>query len=204
MFTGIVEEVGAVKAVSPSGLHVAARTVLVGARLGDSISINGACLTLTSIEVGAFTVDVVPETWRRTGLGQLRPGDPVNLESALSPTSRMGGHFVQGHVDGTGRVAEIRPDGDAIMVVFEAAPELLRYVVAKGFIAIDGVSLTVVGCNHRTFSVTLIPFTRANTNFKARKVGDMVNLEVDILAKYVERFLNLDALDARRAGARRG
>ena len=192
MFTGIVEEVGTVKEVAPSGLRIVASAALEGAHVGDSTAVNGACLTVTSLEEHLFSVDVVPETWRRTNLGELRPGDPVNLERSLSFGGRMGGHFVQGHVDGTGRIVEISPDGDAVMVRFEADPGTIRYIVDKGFVAVDGISLTVVGCDERSFSVTLIPFTRANTNFKARKVGDTVNLEVDILAKYVERFLKRD------------
>ena len=189
MFTGIVEEVGTVKSVSPSGLRIAANATLEGTRVGDSTAINGACLTVTSMLDGEFSVDVVPETWRRTNLGELRPGDPVNLERSLSFSGRMGGHFVQGHVDGTGHIAEISPDGDAVMVRFEVEPSVLRYIVEKGFVAVDGISLTVVGRQERSFTVTLIPSTRANTTFRARQVGDTVNLEVDILAKYVERFL---------------
>ncbi len=192
MFTGIVEEVGVVKDVSLTGLRIAAATTLEGAKVGDSTAINGACLTVTSMGEGQFSVDVVPETWRRTNLGKLHPGDPVNLERSLSFGGRMGGHFVQGHVDGTGRIVEISPDGDAVMVRFEADPGVLRYIVEKGFVSIDGISLTVVGCQSDSFSVTLIPFTRANTTFKERVVGDVVNLEVDILAKYIERFLNRD------------
>ena len=190
MFTGIVEEVGTVKSVSPSGLRIAASATLEGTRVGDSTAINGACLTVTSMRDGEFSVDVVPETWRRTNLGELRPGDPVNLERPLSFSGRIGGHFVQGHVDGTGHIVEISPDGDAIIVRFEADPAVLRYIVEKGFVAVDGISLTVVGRQERSFTVTLIPFTRANTTFQARVVGDTVNLEADILAKYVERFLN--------------
>lgn len=204
MFTGIVEEVGTVKARSPSGLRLAAREVLQGTKVGDSIAVNGACLTVTAMDEASFSVDVVPETWRRTGLGDLRPGDPVNLERSLAAGGRMGGHFVQGHVDGTGRISAITPDGDAIMVRFSAPAEVARYIVQKGFIAVDGVSLTVVASYPDGFSVTLIPVTRANTNFRARKVGDAVNLEVDILAKYVERFLSPDGRQAFPMGAGRG
>ena len=205
MFTGIVEEVGTVADVTPTGLRIEASTALEGTRLGDSIAINGACFTVTSIDKSgsmdgaAFTVDVVPETWRCTGLGELHAGDPVNLERSLPAGGRMGGHFVQGHVDGTGRIARIEADGDAIMVRIEASPELLRYVVQKGFVAIDGISLTVVSCGPESFSVTLIPFTRLHTNFISRKVGDTVNLEVDILAKYVERLLDPDRRPAPEA-----
>lgn len=203
MFTGIVEEVGAVEAISSAGLRIGAGHTLHEAKLGDSIAINGACLTMTSIEQGRFSVDIVPETWRRTSLGDLQLGDPVNLERSVLANGRMGGHFVQGHVDGVGRIVSISPDGDAVMVRFEAAPGIMRYIVQKGFIAIDGVSLTVVNCDRESFSVTLIPFTRANTTFKARKTGDRVNLEVDILAKYVERFLDPQAGQKSGVGTRR-
>ena len=189
MFTGIVEEVGTVKGVSRSGLRIAARTALEGTRVGDSIAINGTCLTVTEIGDGLFSVDVVPETWRRTNLEALGSGDPVNLERPLAFGGRMGGHFVQGHVDGTGRIAQIAAEGDGVMMRLQSDPSILRYIVEKGFIAIDGISLTVVDCDEDSFSVALIPSTLANTNFRARKIGDTVNLEVDILAKYVKRFL---------------
>ncbi len=189
MFTGIVEEVGTVGEVKSSGLRINAPMVSKDSSLGESIAVNGTCLTVTSIQGNDFTVDVVPETRRRTNLGLLRAGDPVNLERSLTPSSRMGGHFVQGHVDGTGQITAIEADGDAVMVRFTAPGEVLRYVVEKGFITIDGISLTVVSCDSDAFSTTLIPFTRANTNFKTRTPGDAVNLEVDILAKYAERFL---------------
>ncbi len=194
MFTGIVEEVGKVHAITPSGMSVEALSVLEDAKLGDSMSINGVCLTLTAIAPGRFSVDIVPETWRRTNLGDLHRGDLVNLERSLAANGRMGGHFVQGHVDGTGRVSAIEPDGDAVMVRFQAPPDLARYIVPKGFITIDGISLTVVESAVDSFSVTLIPYTRQHTNFQTKGVGDAVNLEVDILAKYVERFLHPESM----------
>ena len=192
MFTGIVEEVGSVAAVREDGLVICARTMLGDAHLGDSICINGVCLTVTRIEGGTFAVDTVPETLRRTNLGDLRPGDPVNLERALLPATRMGGHFVQGHVEGTGTLVEHRPDGDAWLLRFEVGPQLARYIVEKGFIAVDGISLTVVSRDEHSFVVTIIPFTREHTNLGARKVGDRVNLETDILAKYVEQLTAKD------------
>ncbi|MCI0769730.1 MAG: riboflavin synthase, partial [Chloroflexi bacterium] len=136
-----------------------------------------------------FAVDVVPETLRRTNLGELGPGDPVNLERALAFGDRVGGHLVQGHVDEAGRITAIDPDGDALMVRFQAQATLMQYVVEKGFVAVDGVSLTVVECGVDWFTVTLIPVTRANTVLGSKKVGDRVNLESDILAKYVRRQL---------------
>lgn len=188
MFTGIVEEVGSIVATPAGGLVVRAQVVLEDAKLGDSICINGTCLTVTRIEGDTFAVDTVPETLRRTNLGDLTPGSPVNLERALLPTTRMGGHFVQGHIEGTGTLTEQRDDGEAWMLRFDVPRELARYIVEKGFITIDGISLTVVSCDHTSFSVTIIPFTREHTNLGARRVGDRVNLETDILAKYVERL----------------
>lgn len=189
MFTGIVEELGSIVDVSEDGLTVRAKKVLEDARQGDSICINGVCLTVTALGDGSFSVDTVPETRRRTNLGDLRPGDPVNLERALRPHDRMGGHFVQGHVEGTGRVESVTQDGPALMIRFGAPPELLRYIVAKGFIAIDGTSLTVVDRDEAGFSVTIIPLTQEWTTLGRRRTGDRVNLETDILAKYVEQLL---------------
>ncbi|MCL0102046.1 riboflavin synthase [Dehalococcoidia bacterium] len=200
MFTGIIEEMGIVEEVTPTGLLIAASVCLKGTKVGDSSAVNGACLTVTDMVNGRFSVDVVPETLRRTNLGKLQSGDQVNLERALTPTTRMGGHFVQGHVDGTGRLSAVIPDGDAVLVKFEIDERIARYIVEKGFIAIDGVSLTVVSAEAASFSVTLIPFTRANTNLGARQLGDEVNLEIDILAKYVERFLRVENAEAVRPG----
>ncbi len=189
MFTGIIEELGTIEAVREDGLSVRAIKVLEDARVGDSICINGVCLTVTSISGGVFSVDTVPETRRRTNLGDLSPGDAVNLERALRPNDRMGGHFVQGHVEGTGTVASVLQDGPALMIRFSAPAELLRYIVAKGFIAIDGTSLTVVERDDRGFSVTIIPLTQEWTTLGRRRPGDRVNLETDILAKYVEQLV---------------
>ena len=189
MFTGIVEERGRVTSTEGGELCVAAAIALEGTKIGDSIAVNGACLTVTWIENGTFAVDVVPETLRRTNLGDLAPGDLVNLERSLAFGGRVGGHLVQGHVDATGALAEITPDGDAVLVCYTTPSEVLRYVVEKGFIAIDGASLTVVGRGPDWFSVTLIPHTSATTVLGARRVGDRVNLEADILAKYVERLV---------------
>ena len=188
MFTGIVEEVGIVRSSVRDGLTIAARTVMPTLQVGGSISVNGACLTVTALKPDAFTVDVVPETRRRTNLGSLHPSDLVNLERPLRADGRMDGHIVQGHVDQTGTVAEVSTDGEALLMRFDAPPQVMQYVVAKGFIAVDGVSLTVVHCDDKGFSVTVIPYTRDHTVFGARTVGDAVNVEVDILAKYVERL----------------
>ena len=188
MFTGIVEEVGTVKQASADHLRVAASLVMEDLKVSDSININGTCLTVTSRDESSFAVDVVPETLRRTSLGSLNVDSPVNLERPLAANGRYGGHVVQGHVDGTGTVKAIGTEGDALLVDFEADPSIMRYVVEKGFIAVDGTSLTVVNCDNQSFRVTIIPFTRDHTIIGTRKVGDIVNLEVDIMAKYIERL----------------
>ena len=189
MFTGIVEEVGTVRAAGQGRLVIAARKVVPTLEIGGSINVNGTCLTVTTLESGEFTVDVVPETLRRTNLGLFRPDDPINLERPLRADGRMDGHIVQGHVDGTGSIDAISADGEALMVRMDAPEQLTRYVVEKGFIAVDGVSLTVVHCDEAGFSVTVIPHTRDHTIFGSRSVGDAVNIEIDILAKYVERLM---------------
>ena len=193
MFTGIVEEIGTVVEVTPGGLTIGASRVLEGLGLGDSVSVNGACLTATELGPGSFSVDVVPETLRRTNLGSLSEGSAVNLERGVRAGGRLDGHIVQGHVDGAGRIESIREDGDAAMVSIEAAPSIMRYIVEKGFVALDGVSLTIVGCDEERFSVTIIPHTRERTTLGIRNPGDEVNIEVDILAKYVERLIRPDS-----------
>ena len=188
MFTGIVEEIGAVKAMDAGRLIIGASAVVSDVSVGDSIAVNGACLTVTEHDASSFAVDVVPETLRRTNLGALTAGSRVNLERSMPASGRFGGHMVQGHVDGTGVVRSISADGDALMVAFEASPWVMRYAVEKGFIAVDGTSLTIVHCDNFSFSVTLIPHTQANTVLGDKRVGDSVNLEADIVAKYVERL----------------
>ena len=189
MFTGIVEEVGNVAHVSPNRLAVEASTVMPGLKLGDSIAINGACLTVVECGPSRFAVDLAPETMRRTALGALENGGPVNLERALAAGDRMGGHIVQGHVDGTGRVTSIRNDHDCIILRIRAPKRLIPYIVEKGFVAIDGISLTVVKKGSSSFTLSVIPYTLRNTNLHRIRVGDRVNLEADILAKYVESLL---------------
>ena len=189
MFTGIVEEVGNVAHVSPNSMAVEASTVMPGLKLGDSIAINGACLTVVECGPGRFAVDLAPETMRRTSLGTLESGGPVNLERALAAGDRMGGHIVQGHVDGTGRVTSIRNDVDCIIIRIRAPKRLMPYIVEKGFVAIDGISLTVVKKGSSSFTLSVIPYTLRNTNLHRIRVGDRVNLEADILAKYVESLL---------------
>ena len=188
MFTGIVEEVGRAGGTPKGELFIQAATVLEGTKLGDSIAVNGACLTATRLEPDGFAVDLAPETLRRTNLGALTAGAAVNLERSLAFGGRVGGHLVQGHVDGVAAIDSITPEGNASMVRFRLPGELARYVTEKGFIAIDGISLTVVEAGDDWFSVTLIPFTAEHTNLGAKVVDDLVNIEVDILAKYVERL----------------
>ena len=192
MFTGIVEEVGEVETAPGTGLVIRAPVVTEDAHLGDSICVNGTCLTVTALDAGRFTVDTVPETLRRTNLGVLRPGDPVNLERAIPAGGRIGGHFVQGHIEATGRITAIEPEQEAWNIRIDAPDVIMRYVVEKGFITLDGISLTVVSRDPAGFTITVIPFTQAHTNLRARKVGDTVNLESDILAKYVEQLVRKD------------
>jgi riboflavin synthase len=189
MFTGIVEEVGRLRQATPSGLIVEANLVLDGTCLGDSICVNGVCLTVTELDASGFAVDTVPETLRRSNLGRLSIGSHVNLERALAANGRYGGHVVQGHVESTGTLMSIEPDGDAALYRFVAPEEVMRYVVSKGFIAVDGVSLTVVSRTSESFEITLIPFTREHTNLGSKLLGDSVNLETDVLAKYVESLI---------------
>ena len=189
MFTGIVEEVGTVAEISNNGMTVRAEKVLSDLKLGDSIAVNGACLTAVSIEDSRFSVDLSPETMRRTSLGALSAGGVVNLERALSASDRMGGHIVQGHVDGTGRVTSTKEDGDSVIYRVRAPSRMMPYIVEKGFIAVDGISLTVVKVGTSSFTLAVIPYTLRNTNLQTLSVGTRVNLEADILAKYVENLL---------------
>ncbi|MBI4321667.1 MAG: riboflavin synthase [Chloroflexi bacterium] len=189
MFTGIVEEIGTAVRVEPRALTVSARKVLDDVKEGDSIAVNGVCLTVTAFSAKHFSVGLMPETLRRSNLGFLRPGDPVNLERALAVGSRLGGHFVQGHVDGLGKVASMHKEDVAIFVRFLAEPEILRYIVEKGFIAVDGVSLTVVNCDHESFSVSLVGYTQGAIILTRKTPGYVANLEVDILGKYVEKLV---------------
>ena len=198
MFTGIVEEIGRVRSFEARGelvvLGIDAPLCGVDLKVGDSIAVNGVCLTATLVTQGpggnTFTVDTVPETLRRSNLGRLAVGDGVNLERSLTPASRMGGHFVQGHIEGTGSVLALASEGESSVVHFGTTPSLLAYVVPKGFIAIDGVSLTVVDIiDGQGFSVAYIPHTLGHTIAGSYRPGQPVNLEPDILGKYVERLI---------------
>jgi riboflavin synthase len=194
MFTGIVEERGRLRSITPNEggarLVVDARTVIEDARLGDSIAVNGCCLTVAELGEGSFAADAVTETLTRTALGRLVAGDPVNLERPLRLADRLGGHLVQGHVDGVGTVTGREPLADgSTLVEVEAPASLLRYVVEKGSITVDGISLTVTRVDGTSFAFAAIPHTLAVTTLAERGVGAVVNLEVDVVAKYVERFV---------------
>ena len=192
MFTGLVEEVGRVSGLEGddmASLRVRAYRVLEGTRVGDSVSVNGVCLTVNDLDAETLTFYAMPETLRRTALGALAEGDPVNLERAMGAQSRFGGHIVQGHVDGVGEVLGIHPEGDAEVWEFKAPAEVLRYTVEKGSICVDGISLTLVPLADAAFTVSILPQTRKGTNLGELALGDPVNLEADILGKYVERLL---------------
>ena len=188
MFTGIVEEIGRVTSVQSGRLVISASEVLRGIELGASIAVNGVCLTVTSFSTGSFSVDIMLETLRRTNLGLLGTGDEVNLERPLTMEKPLGGHLVQGHVDDTGRVASITRESEAMLFRFESPPKVMGYVVEKGFIAVDGISLTVVAKDASSFQVSVVDFTRKHTTLGNQRVGGLVNLEVDIIAKYVEQL----------------
>ena len=190
MFTGIVTEVGQVITLLPGKLNIGASQILKNIELGASIAVNGACLTVTSFDTSSFSADLAPETERRTTLGNLKKGDLVNLERPLGIGGELGGHLVQGHVDGTGNLITTRPEGSAFIFRFMAPPEIMHYLVEKGFIAIEGISLTITGLGPDYFEVSVIDFTRRHTVLQYRNNGDAVNLEIDIMAKYAEQFMN--------------
>lgn len=193
MFTGIVEEIGTVRQIRPgqrsASLVIGAKQVLEETKLGDSIATAGVCLTVTKLGQDYFEADVMAETMGRTKLGSLQPGSKVNLERALSLGARLGGHLVSGHIDGTGQIRSFVREDNAVWLTIAVEPQLLKYIVEKGSIAVDGVSLTVAMVNDAVFKVSLIPHTGNNTSLLTEKVGAQVNLEVDIISKYVEKLL---------------
>jgi riboflavin synthase len=196
VFTGIVEEVGAIKNIKrgqhSAVLTIQAKTVLEGTRIGDSIAVNGICLTVTRLFPDGFSADVMHETLNRSSLGKLVSGSAVNLERAMAADGRFGGHIVSGHIDGTGKVAAITKDDNAIWYQIKTDSGILKYIVEKGSVAIDGISLTVAKTDSQSFSVSIIPHTAGATTLSLRKAGDVVNLENDIVGKYIEKFITFE------------
>lgn len=194
MFTGIIEEIGTVKKISLAGksgsLEIGAKKVLEGTKIGDSIAVNGVCLTVTSLSSSTFTADIMAETVRRSSLSSLSSGSGVNLERAMAADGRFGGHIVSGHIDGTGKIARLQKEENAVWVHISAGKEILALIVEKGSIAIDGISLTVASVSDSEFAVSIIPHTASETTLLSKKAGDIVNLENDIVGKYVQKLLS--------------
>ena len=197
MFTGIIEEIGSIAAIkrgaASSVLTIAANRIFEDLHLGDSVAVNGVCLTASSFTANSFTADVMHETLEHTSLGFLQRGSEVNLERAMAAGGRFGGHIVSGHVDGCATISLIKRDDNALWYTCTATPEILKYIVLKGSIAIDGISLTVARLGARDFAVSMIPHTAAQTTLASKKVGDIVNLETDVIGKYVERLLSFES-----------
>jgi len=189
MFTGIIEKVGEVIEAGSGVLRIKVSDILEDARLGDSIAINGVDLTVAELQGDCFTANVMPETYRRSNLGELKAGDGVNLERSVRPTDRLSGHIVRGVVEGKATIASFTPEGDAVIVRLRTPPELLRYMVVKGPVAIDGASLTIIDKTADTFAVSLVQYTLEHTNVLRKRPGDTVNIETDIIARYVEALL---------------
>ncbi|KAA1285596.1 MAG: riboflavin synthase [SAR202 cluster bacterium] len=188
MFTGLVEELGIISKITQTEIWIEASVVMKDLGIKDSISVNGACLTVVDLKENTFRVDVVPETLSRTDLGYLAIGDKVNLERSAQLGGRLGGHIVQGHVDGTAAITSIVEDGTSWSIEFQIPNTLSRYIVEKGFICVDGASLTVVNCDEKSFSIALIPYTKDNTVLGLKRVGSTVNIETDIIGKYLEKL----------------
>ena len=195
MFTGIIEEIGHVKNIKKNSasaiITIQAEKVLESTQIGDSIAVNGVCLTVVSLSQDGFTADIMAETYRRSGLGQQKAGDLVNLERAMAAGERFGGHIMSGHIDGTGVIESLRREENAVWVTIRTEPAVLRLIVEKGSIGIDGISLTVASVSETSFQVSVIPHTGEETTLLKKKAGDVVNLENDIVGKYVEKLLGL-------------
>lgn len=190
MFTGIIEETGTILSAGNGKICIAAQKVLDGTKVGDSIAVNGVCLTVTNIESLNFTADVMNETLSRSNLGSLKKGSQVNLERAMAANGRFGGHFVSGHIDGTGKILKVRNDGNAVWVYISAPRTILNLIIEKGSVAIDGISLTVAKVDEKEFAVSVIPHTGEETTLLSKKAGDIVNLENDVIGKYVQKLMN--------------
>ena len=203
MFTGIIEEVGKFGGLSGGNIAIGAKIVQSDAQIGDSIAVNGICLTVTQFDTRGFRAAVMPETVRRTSLAGLMRGAPLNLERALLPTTRLGGHFVSGHIDGVGEITEMRTEGNAILMTVAADAAILRGIVEKGSVALDGISLTVARVGTSDFTVSLIPHTRTVTNLGAKRIGSPLNIETDILGKYALKLLGGENTAARSTGLTR-
>lgn len=199
MFTGIIEEVGNILKIDrgskSSILHIGGKLIFDDLKIGDSVAVNGVCLTVTTLSSNSFTADVMSETLSRSSLGMLTRNSPVNLERAMAANGRFGGHIVSGHIDGTGTIESIQKDDNAVWYSIKASEKLLRYIVEKGSIAIDGISLTVAKVTKSTFSVSIIPHTIKATILGTKGIGDIVNLENDMVGKYIERFLTVPPID---------
>lgn len=206
MFTGIIEEIGTIKNINTNGvsaqLNITSSLVLEGTKIGDSIAVNGVCLTVTSLTSNSFTADIMAETLRRSNLGNLLPQSKVNLERAMIANGRFGGHIVSGHIDGIGTIIETKPEGNAIWVKIKTSNEVLKYIIQKGSITIDGISLTVAKITDQDFSVSIIPHTAENTTLLQKKVGEIVNLENDIVGKYVEKLLSFQNINQEKPQSR--
>ncbi len=189
MFTGIIEETGTIISAGNGKICVAAKKVLGGTKIGDSIAVNGVCLTVTGMDSGSFTADVMNETLNRSNLGSLKKGNRINLERAMAADGRFGGHFVSGHIDGTGTILKMQNDGNAVWVYISALPPILNLIIEKGSVAIDGISLTVAKVDEKEFAVSVIPHTGEETTLLNKKAGDIVNLENDIIGKYVQKLM---------------
>jgi riboflavin synthase len=189
VFTGIIEEVGEVERATAGTLVVACATVREGTALGDSIAVNGVDLTVRTTEAGTLAFDVMPETFRRSNLVELQPGDAVNLERSVRPTDRLSGHIVRGVVETTCTLEDLTPEGEALIARYAPPAQYLRYIAMKGPVCLDGVSLTVMARDERSFAVSLVQYTQAHTNLTRRRPGDRVNLETDLIARYVEQLL---------------
>lgn len=202
MFTGIIEEIGTIKSINSTGISsqlcISTNTILEDTKIGDSIAVNGVCLTVTSIKSNLFTADVMAETLRRSNLGSLIPQSKVNLERAMPANGRFGGHIVSGHIDGTGTIVETKPEGNAVWIKINCSDNLLKYIIHKGSITIDGISLTVAKVTDSDFSVSIIPHTAANTTLLQKKSGDVVNLENDVVGKYIEKLLSFQKIDEQK------
>jgi len=203
MFTGLIEEIGSIESVAMSAksakITIKAKTVLEGVKLGDSICTNGVCLTVTEFDSGKFSVDVMAESMRRSNLKNLRKGDEVNLERALKLSDRLGGHIVSGHIDGTGKIESYVKEDNAVWITVSAGPELLRYIIEKGSIAIDGVSLTVAYVDDEVFKVSIIPHTKDVTTLLNKQPGQEVNLECDMIGKYIEKLMSFGTRPAAKS-----